>query len=159
MGFNKFDKHSGGKSFGGDRIGGGGRKFGGKSDVPRQLFKAVCAKCNQSCEVPFRPIGGRPVFCSNCFKTHDEQKPSFQKSFGGGSSNTSFVPSVNVSVSNAATKAQVDALNAKLDRILDILTNAMKEEVQEVKAEEKNDKKKKIAKIKSPVKKAKAKKK
>lgn len=153
-----FDKHSGSKSFGGDRFGGGGRKFEGRSDVPRRLFTAVCAKCNQSCEVPFKPISGRPVFCSNCFKTHDEQKPSFQKSFGGGSAGSQSTPSANVSSSNAATKAQVDALNAKLDKILAILTNAMKGEAQEVMVEEEKMEKK-TSKIKSPAKKAKAKKK
>lgn len=38
----------------------------------RQMHKAVCAKCGNECEVPFKPRpveeGGRPVLCLNCFK-------------------------------------------------------------------------------------------
>lgn len=33
-----------------------------------QMHQAVCAECGNSCEVPFRPSGDKPVFCSNCFK-------------------------------------------------------------------------------------------
>jgi CxxC-x17-CxxC domain-containing protein len=59
---------------GGDRGGfGGGKKFGGRDrsydrDAPREMHKAVCAECGDSCEVPFKPSGDRPVLCSNCFK-------------------------------------------------------------------------------------------
>jgi len=33
----------------------------------RTLHKAICADCNKECEVPFRPSGGRPVYCKECF--------------------------------------------------------------------------------------------
>ena len=33
----------------------------------KMQYKAVCAECGQACGVPFKPIGGRPVFCSECF--------------------------------------------------------------------------------------------
>ena len=33
----------------------------------RETFKAVCASCGKECEVPFRPRGDRPVYCSECF--------------------------------------------------------------------------------------------
>lgn len=32
------------------------------------MHQAVCATCGKDCEVPFRPTGDRPVYCSNCFK-------------------------------------------------------------------------------------------
>jgi len=35
---------------------------------PREMFKAVCAECNQECEVPFKPTEGKPVFCRDCYK-------------------------------------------------------------------------------------------
>ncbi len=33
----------------------------------REMFKAVCSKCGKSCEVPFKPTEGKPVFCKDCF--------------------------------------------------------------------------------------------
>lgn len=96
--FNKFNR---------DR---GGDNFGGRGD--RQMFSAVCGKCGQRCEVPFRPSGDRQVFCNECFRA---QRDAGQK----------FVPK-NVGGANAAgvSKGQLDALNAKLDKILAILAPA-----------------------------------
>jgi CxxC-x17-CxxC domain-containing protein len=34
---------------------------------PRPMHKAVCADCNNECEVPFKPTGDRPVYCKECF--------------------------------------------------------------------------------------------
>ena len=33
----------------------------------RILYQAVCADCCKRCEVPFKPSGGRPVYCPACF--------------------------------------------------------------------------------------------
>jgi len=35
---------------------------------PREMHKAVCAECNQECEVPFKPTEGKPVYCRECFR-------------------------------------------------------------------------------------------
>lgn len=59
-GFNRgFD---GGKSFG------GGKRFGGRNGDKSDKYKAICSECGVNCEIPFRPTGERPVFCSNCFQ-------------------------------------------------------------------------------------------
>jgi CxxC-x17-CxxC domain-containing protein len=34
----------------------------------REMFDAVCAECGQKTQVPFKPSGDRPVYCSNCYK-------------------------------------------------------------------------------------------
>lgn len=39
------------------------------------MFRAVCSNCGKSCEVPFRPTNGKPVFCSDCFE--DRQNTGF----------------------------------------------------------------------------------
>ncbi|MEY4723784.1 MAG: hypothetical protein RLZZ324_1297 [Candidatus Parcubacteria bacterium] len=58
--------------FGGPRTGGfGGPARGGFSDGPREMFEAVCAECNTTTEVPFRPNGRKPVFCRDCFKKQE----------------------------------------------------------------------------------------
>lgn len=44
--------------------GGGGYGGGGRS---REMFPATCAQCGKETEVPFRPSGDRPVYCSDCF--------------------------------------------------------------------------------------------
>lgn len=51
---------------GGPRGGGGFRprsNFGG----PREMHKAVCSECGNECDVPFKPIEGKPVFCKDCY--------------------------------------------------------------------------------------------
>lgn len=67
-------------SFGGDR-----RQDSRGFDAPKELYKTSCAKCQNACEVPFRPNGMKPVYCKDCFVRDDERSPrdSFQKkSFG-----------------------------------------------------------------------------
>ena len=48
-----------------DRGFGGNRNFG-----PREMHKATCADCGQDCEVPFKPIEGKPVYCRDCYQKH-----------------------------------------------------------------------------------------
>lgn len=33
----------------------------------REMHEAICAECGKKCEVPFKPIEGKPVFCRECF--------------------------------------------------------------------------------------------
>jgi len=41
-----------------------------RSDGPMEMHKAVCADCKQDCEVPFKPIDGKPVYCKECYRNH-----------------------------------------------------------------------------------------
>ncbi len=66
-------------------------------DKPK--FKAECSKCGQNCEVPFRPLEGKKVFCAECFDK-----------------------GINAGVKTAGQfNDQFIALNAKLDKILHLL--------------------------------------
>lgn len=48
---------------------GGG--FGGRRDFgPREMHKATCSECKKECEVPFKPVEGRPVYCKECYAKH-----------------------------------------------------------------------------------------
>lgn len=123
--FNKFGHGGGRPSFGG-----GGGRFGGRGDGPREMHQATCSKCGQGCEVPFRPTSDRAVFCSNCFKRGDAPTSNFApKSFGGdrdrdrgrGDMGGGF-SNARAAAPDAVTKAQIDALNGKLDKILALLT-------------------------------------
>lgn len=47
-----------------DRSGGRGGR-----DRRSQMHKAVCADCGKNCEVPFKPTGDKPIYCSSCFES------------------------------------------------------------------------------------------
>lgn len=60
---------SGGSYSGGGRSGGGYSSggSGGYSSGPREMFSATCSSCGKEAQVPFRPSGAKPVYCSDCF--------------------------------------------------------------------------------------------
>lgn len=98
------------------------RSFDRPQQGDRQMFDAVCSNCGNACQIPFRPSQGRDVFCSRCFdmnngETHrpsrSNDRPSFKRDENQGRSNDA--PNY---------KAQFEALNAKMDKILELLTPA-----------------------------------
>jgi CxxC-x17-CxxC domain-containing protein len=62
---------SGGYSAGGSYSSGGyGASGGGYRDRgPREMFSATCSNCGREAQVPFRPTSGKPVYCSDCFRS------------------------------------------------------------------------------------------
>jgi len=62
-----------------------------------EMHTAICDKCGKKCEVPFKPRGSKPVYCSDCFRKGEgfEPKSTDNKDF--------------------------DIINEKLDRILEAL--------------------------------------
>lgn len=44
----------------------------GGSRAPREMFTTVCAECGAETEVPFQPVEGRPVYCTECFRKQKE---------------------------------------------------------------------------------------
>ena len=55
---------------GASHSGGGGAGAGhGYSSGPREMFSATCSSCGREAQVPFRPSGTKPVYCSDCFTT------------------------------------------------------------------------------------------
>ena len=49
---------------------GGGSSRGGYSSGPREMFSATCSSCGREAQVPFRPSGAKPVYCSDCFSAN-----------------------------------------------------------------------------------------
>lgn len=116
----------------------GSRDFSRPSFGDKQMFQATCAECGNSCEVPFKPSSGKPVFCSNCFGKTDKGRASND----GPRSNHSSAPASGV------TREQFEMLNAKLDRIL----KALNPVIQVEKAVTKEAIKKDVAKLENIVK-------
>ncbi|MBU0668109.1 hypothetical protein KJ951_04365 [Patescibacteria group bacterium] len=165
---------------GGGGGGGKGRRFGGRDSGKPSMHRATCDDCGNPCEVPFKPTGDRPVFCSNCFKKEsspgprrsddrnyrdrnfdrDSRPAMFEATCDecGNVCEVPFRPSGNKPVfcSNCFKKGSktgrsetghfkedIEILNIKLDRILKILTSPPKETVRKKVAVKKTKKSKK----------------
>ena len=50
----------------GESSGGG---YGSRDRGPREMFAATCSTCGREAQVPFRPTSGKPVYCSDCFRS------------------------------------------------------------------------------------------
>lgn len=55
----------GGSSYGGSSYG-SSRSY---SSGPREMFSATCSSCGREAKVPFNPTSGKPVYCSDCFRS------------------------------------------------------------------------------------------
>ncbi len=111
-------KQSGGygpkKSFGSDRA---------------AMHRATCNKCGASCEVPFKPNGKKPIYCSDCFRKEDggaDRQPSYDK--------PRYVSTPRAG--NDDISKQLKALNEKMDAILSVLTDLGDEESDDDASEE-----------------------
>ena len=127
-----FETQGGGKSFDRPRFNDRKPNFNDRrsNSDDKQMHEAVCAKCGETCEVPFKPMIGKPVYCTQCFEK-------------GGKNTLQF-------------KEQFDEINAKLDKIMKALKISVStEKVQELVKEEKPKKtaKKTPAQTKTPAKK------
>lgn len=94
----------------GDRRGGGnnfGRRPFGRPGGDRQMHQAVCSECGQNCQVPFVPSGEKPVFCSDCFAKKRGSLDTRRFSDGPRPS---------------PITDQFSSINAKLDKIIELLT-------------------------------------
>lgn len=103
----------------------------------RRMFSAICDKCGKPCQVPFQPTEGKPVFCDACF-----DKGGSAKGGQGGTKGND----------------QMQAINAKLDKIINALIAAKIIKAEPKPAEKKPAVKEAKAEIKKETKKAPAKK-
>ncbi|MFH1380453.1 MAG: CxxC-x17-CxxC domain-containing protein [bacterium] len=46
------------------------------------LTRTTCSECHTTCEIPFKPTGNRPVYCSNCFSKRKNDNPSNSARYG-----------------------------------------------------------------------------
>jgi len=105
--FNR-DNRGGGRGRGGSRF--GGRSGGGD----RPMHQATCSQCGKDCQVPFRPTGEKPVYCSDCFRERggNNNRGSYDRNDRNDRSPQNPVQNY---------QNQFDNLNQKLDAILEAL--------------------------------------
>ncbi len=82
------------------------------------MFSATCASCGASCQVPFRPRPGKEVFCDACFGKDAKPKGGDLKVFDRQPSSAS-----------GNYDKQFEALNFKLNKIIELLDPSAKAEV------------------------------
>lgn len=82
-----------------------GKRFSDSRSSDRKMYKAICDECGADCELPFKPSGDKPVYCSNCFSK-------------GGTRNSSVKKESHQSNNN------LDEINSKLDKILKLLSSS-----------------------------------
>ncbi len=132
----KFNRDSGkrpsgrssGRSTGRDSSRSGGRSSGrssfdkfnkrDRSSFEKQMHEVTCDKCGQSCEVPFKPTGGKPVYCSDCFRKEDGSESRSSHERPGRDR-----PRHERSESRQGSDSEFQQINAKLDKILEMLNN------------------------------------
>lgn len=123
-------KRGGGKRFGAS---GGKPAFGGRSGKPSYAkkpwegrssgpithHKATCTKCGNACEVPFKPMSGKPVFCRNCFvKTDDAGAGRASDRFPRREYSARGYASPAPETGNSDVLKQLEIMNAKLERLI-----------------------------------------
>ncbi|RQW81225.1 MAG: hypothetical protein EHM14_01895 [Methanothrix sp.] len=59
-----------------DNSGSSGSSRGGYNSGPREMTDVTCSKCGKQTQVPFKPDGSRPVYCSECYQKNKPAKPS-----------------------------------------------------------------------------------
>ena len=57
--------------------------FAGRNSERPLMHRAVCSECGKDCEVPFKPTGDKPVFCSDCFRGKRGQRNEEPRRFSG----------------------------------------------------------------------------
>jgi CxxC-x17-CxxC domain-containing protein len=120
-------------SFGGNR-GGFGRPAGRDFGAP-ELHDAVCADCGKPCQVPFRPNGKKPVYCKECFDRNGgadasgratTARPAAPREFSAVAKPfkapaPTYTPAPVADKRIDDLKLQLDAVNAKLDKLMGMI--------------------------------------
>lgn len=141
-GGNRFDGNRGGRRDFGGRDGGrpnfqkkswGGDQGGNRG--PSSMHQAICSECRKACEVPFRPVPGKPVYCTECFGGKKNAGP---ETFTRKDFNVR-IPAENPVV--AAPKGhddvsrQLQAINVKLEKLIQIADALVRAKTAEQKEE------------------------
>jgi CxxC-x17-CxxC domain-containing protein len=128
-----------GTRFGGGHGGGFNRRDGGQSNFSRKkwggssgknrssvaMYQAVCDQCGKSCEVPFRPTEGKPVYCNTCFRERREAENNRMGDRFPQKNVNSYETPVKTNIesniskgNNDELKEQLGVLNVKMDRLI-----------------------------------------
>ena len=96
----------------------------------KEMFQATCASCGKTCEVPFRPNGKKPVYCKECFALNggpstDSRGPQNFAPRQEFAPRPAYKPESRpqTGVDTGELKRSIEAMNSKLDRLVQLLTD------------------------------------
>jgi len=108
------------------------RDFADRDSRRPTMHDAVCDECGKDCQVPFKPSGEKPVYCSDCFEKkggRSSNRPSW-----GGSGKRSFNDrdrdrgrSSQSNISDRSTSQlieKIEILNTNLGKIINLLSSS-----------------------------------
>ena len=101
-----------------------GRSGGRGSDF--ELTEVICDKCGRKCDVPFKPTGGKPIYCRTCFRENSlsESKDS-SKSFSKKRFDDNFESKTSNRFESRGQSSpdaeELQKINRKLDKIMKAL--------------------------------------
>ncbi|MEK7641731.1 MAG: CxxC-x17-CxxC domain-containing protein [Patescibacteria group bacterium] len=131
-GFKGAPRGSFGGGFGGGKKFGGPKKFGSKpfkkfdrDDREQVMHAAVCSTCKKPCQVPFPPSADKPVYCRDCFAGRaalgGDRSFHKERKFPLAAGRTPQPAPKYESGEGHSLKKQVDAMNIKLDRLIEVV--------------------------------------
>lgn len=100
-----------------------------KKPFDNSMHTATCSGCGKECQVPFKPNGKKPVFCSACYvredraesgSDHRKDSSDFYEKKSAYQSRPHARPDSRQSMSGI-TSEQFKQLNTKLDLILKLM--------------------------------------
>ena len=141
------DFKSGGRSRGGRNSFAG--NFGNRDSRRPVMHDAVCDECGKDCQVPFKPSGDKPIYCSSCFekkgggdRNRSDQRGSYDRNSGGRDSGRSSQSNMG-DRSIAQLVKTIEILNTKLDAVISLLPPIEQKISDSVKVKTKKSKKSK----------------
>jgi len=124
------------------------RSFGDRDSRRPPLHDAVCDECGKDCQVPFRPSGDKPIYCSDCFEKKGggdssrsrDRRGSSRRSFGDRDSRRPSQSNIDSrSISQLIEKIEI--LNTRLNTIIDLLSSVGEKKPKPVENKTKKSKK------------------
>ncbi|MBS3146357.1 hypothetical protein J4471_01530 [Candidatus Woesearchaeota archaeon] len=73
------------------------------------MHEVICDKCKKQCQVPFKPTGDKPVYCSDCFRKNENSN----RSYGSRDQDRP--------LRSGMSSEEFNKINAKLDKIIQAL--------------------------------------
>ncbi len=120
------------------------------------LHKATCAECGKTCEVPFRPMSGKPVYCKDCFLNRGESAGVGRMSKGGerfpkrdfsSSHSDSRDSHFKSNAGNDVVVRQLESINAKLELLVKAMETYSLDGKFQPKSEEKKELKETVSSV------------
>ena len=126
---------------------------GGRDVGDKQMFSATCASCGKQCQVPFKPVDGRPVYCNDCFGSNRDEganrggsdrsysSPAPRRDFNSHDRNDrpSFSPKQAPDNRIDGVSKQLEKVSMQLDQLIGMMKQSVSNQPAQVRAVENSE--------------------